>query len=250
MADGAASVRALCEIAAKRGLMVDMHCDETDDPLSRHVETLAAETTRLGLQGRVTGSHLTSMHSMDNYYVSKLIALMAEARAQRHRQSAHQHRHPGPPRHLSQAARHDARARADDRRGLTVAFGHDCVMDPWYSMGSRRHAGGRAYGRACRADDQPRRHARLLRGGDGERRARSSASTATAWRPAAMPTWSCCRRADPIEAIRLKATRLHVVRRGKVIAETPAAVAKLDIAGRRRRSSLRARSQAETGAGL
>jgi len=33
MADGAASVRLLCEIAAKRGLPVDMHCDETDDPL-------------------------------------------------------------------------------------------------------------------------------------------------------------------------------------------------------------------------
>src|ERR1700746_3384875 len=80
MADGTASVRALCEIAARRGLMVDMHCDETDDRMSRHVETLAAETVRLGLHGRVTGSHLTSMHSMDNYYVSKLLDLMTEAR--------------------------------------------------------------------------------------------------------------------------------------------------------------------------
>ena len=53
--------------------------DETDDPLSRHVETLAYETQRLGLQGRVVGSHLTSMHSMDNYYVSKLLPLMHEA---------------------------------------------------------------------------------------------------------------------------------------------------------------------------
>ena len=79
MADGAASVTALCEMAAKRGLMVDMHCDETDDPMSRHIETLAYETQRLGLQGRVAGSHLTSMHSMDNYYVSKLLPLMAEA---------------------------------------------------------------------------------------------------------------------------------------------------------------------------
>ena len=51
MADGAASVRALCEIAAERGLMVDLHCDESDDPLSRHIETLAAETQRLGLAG-------------------------------------------------------------------------------------------------------------------------------------------------------------------------------------------------------
>ena len=51
MADGTRSVTDLCEIAAARGLMVDMHCDETDDPLSRHVEQLAYETQRLGLQG-------------------------------------------------------------------------------------------------------------------------------------------------------------------------------------------------------
>ena len=77
MEDGRRSVTELCEIAAGRGLMVDMHCDETDDPLSRHVEQLACETQRLGLAGRVVGSHLTSMHSMDNYYVSKLLPLIA-----------------------------------------------------------------------------------------------------------------------------------------------------------------------------
>ena len=49
MAEGAASVTALCEIAADRGLLVDMHCDETDDPMSRHIESLARETERLGL---------------------------------------------------------------------------------------------------------------------------------------------------------------------------------------------------------
>ena len=38
MADGALSVRLLCEEAAKRGLRVDMHCDESDDPMSRHIE--------------------------------------------------------------------------------------------------------------------------------------------------------------------------------------------------------------------
>src|SRR5437764_2888321 len=41
MTDGARSVTRLCEIAAERGLLVDMHCDETDDPMSRPVETLA-----------------------------------------------------------------------------------------------------------------------------------------------------------------------------------------------------------------
>ncbi|MCK4987823.1 MAG: amidohydrolase family protein, partial [Desulfobacterales bacterium] len=78
MEQGAASVKALCELAAERGLQVDMHCDESDDPLSRHIETLVFHAQRLGLEERVTGSHLTSMHSMDNYYVSRLLPLMAE----------------------------------------------------------------------------------------------------------------------------------------------------------------------------
>ena len=38
--------------------------------------------------------------------------------------------------------------------------------------------------------------------------------------------------ADPIEAIRLKARRLFVVRRGQVIAESPRAVTRLDLPGR------------------
>ncbi len=38
--------------------------------------------------------------------------------------------------------------------------------------------------------------------------------------------------ADPIEAIRLRATRLHVLRRGKIIAERPASDATLRIPGR------------------
>ena len=50
MEDGATSVTELCEIAAARGLQVDMHCDESDDPHSRHIETLAYETQRLGLE--------------------------------------------------------------------------------------------------------------------------------------------------------------------------------------------------------
>jgi cytosine deaminase len=133
--DGTASVRQLCEIAAKRGLLVDMHCDESDDPMSRHIETLSAETVRLGLHGRVTGSHLTSMHSMDNYYVSKLMPLMADAGV---------HVVANPLINITLQARHDSYPK---RRGMTrvkelleaginVAFGHDCVMDPWYSFGS------------------------------------------------------------------------------------------------------------------
>ncbi|MET0204068.1 MAG: amidohydrolase family protein, partial [Casimicrobiaceae bacterium] len=135
MADGAESVRVLCELAAAEGRLVDMHCDETDDPHSRHVETLARETERLGLQGRVTGSHLTSMHSMDNYYVSKLIPLMAEAGlsaiANPLINIAIQGRHDTYPKRRGMTRVPELMA-----AGVTVAFGHDCVMDPWYSLGS------------------------------------------------------------------------------------------------------------------
>ena len=126
---------ALCELAAQRGLMVDMHCDESDDPLSRHIETLAYHAQRLGLQGRVTGSHLTSMHSMDNYYVSKLLPLMAEARV---------HAVANPLINITLQGRHDTypkrrgmtRVKELMQAGVNVAFGHDCVMDPWYPLGS------------------------------------------------------------------------------------------------------------------
>ena len=67
---------------------------------------------RLGLHGRVTGSHLTSMHSMDN--VLRLQADRADRRGRRARggQPADQHHAAGPPRQLPEAARHDARAGA------------------------------------------------------------------------------------------------------------------------------------------
>ena len=155
MAEGAASVTALCEIAARRGLMIDLHCDESDDPLSRHVETLAFEARRLGLGARATGSHLTSMHSMDNYYVSKLLPLIAESGV---------NAVANPLINITLQGRHDTYPR---RRGLTripelrahgvpVALGQDCVMDPWYGLGAARHARCRAYGGPRGPDDEPR----------------------------------------------------------------------------------------------
>ena len=107
MQDGADSLRSLCEIAAARGLLVDVHCDESDDPMSCHIETLAAETVRLDLQDRLAGSHLTSMHSIDNYYVSKLLPLIAKAGI---------HAIPNPLINLTLQGRHDTYPK---RRGMT-----------------------------------------------------------------------------------------------------------------------------------
>jgi hypothetical protein len=164
MADGTRSVTDLCEIAAARGLMVDIHCDETDDPLSRHIEQLAYETQRLGLQGRVAGSHLTSMHSMDNYYVSKLLPLIAEAQVAGDPESADQHYASGPTRYVSETARYDA------GQGDAGAW-HPCRLRaglcarPVVFAGHRRHARRRLHGAPRRADVASRRDAQMLRHG-------------------------------------------------------------------------------------
>ncbi|HUS56167.1 MAG TPA: amidohydrolase family protein [Thermohalobaculum sp.] len=230
MADGAASVRRLCEIAAERGLLVDVHCDESDDPMSRHVETLAAETVRLGLQGRVTGSHLTSMHSMDNYYASKLIPLIAEAGL---------HAIPNPLINITLQGRSDTYPR---RRGLTriaelraagvnIAFGQDCTMDPWYSLGSAdmldvAHMGIHAVPMTSREAMRWAFDAVTV----NSAKAMGLPDTALAvGRPARFVVLQA---RDPIEAIRLRATRLFVVRDGRVIAETAPRLARLAMAGR------------------
>jgi cytosine deaminase len=227
---GAESVRILCELAAQRGLRVDMHCDESDDPLSRHIETLAFHTQRLGLHGRVTGSHLTSMHSMDNYYVSKLLPLIAEAQV---------HAVANPLINITLQGRHDSYPK---RRGMTrvpelmaagvnVAFGHDCVMDPWYSLGSAdmlevAHMGlhvaqmtSQAQMRAC-FEAVTVNSAKVL-GLEGYGIAVGNRAD-----------FVLLQARDPIEAIRLRATRLTVVRRGQIIAGTPAATACLTLPGR------------------
>ena len=166
MAEGAASVTALCEIAANRGLMVDLHCDESDDPLSRHVETLAAEAQRLGLGPRATGSHLTSMHSMDNYYVSKLLPLIAES---------------------------GINAIANPLISEAIRWTYDAVTEI-----PARILGLEGYCLAVGAN------ADLV----------------------------LLQAADPIEAVRLRATRLFVFRRGEVVARTPARETELSLSGR------------------
>ena len=230
MAEGKKSVEVLCRIAAERGLRVDMHCDESDDPNSRHIETLTAETVRHGLQGRVTGSHLTSMHSMDNYYVSKLLPLMAEAEM---------NVIANPLINITLQGRHDTYPK---RRGMTrvpelmdagvkVAFGHDCVMDPWYSLGSADMLEVASMGL----------HLAQMTGVE-QMKACFQAITHV---PAAIlglegygleegcnADLVILQAKDPVEALRLKANRLFVIRRGKVISTSPPAESHLNLPGR------------------
>ncbi len=230
MGDGAESVRLLCEIAADRGLMVDMHCDESDDPLSRHIETLSHETRRLGLSGRVTGSHLTSMHSMDNYYVSKLIPLMVEAGV---------HAIPNPLINIMLQGRHDTypkrrgqtRVRELRDAGITVGFGSDCVMDPWYSLGKAdmldvAFMGLHVGQLSSRADmdwcfDAVTENSARIMGLEGYGVAKGCNAN-----------FVLLQAKDKIEAIRLKAHRIAVVRAGKVVSECGPIVQSMNLSGR------------------
>ncbi|WP_299472825.1 amidohydrolase family protein [uncultured Roseibium sp.] len=230
MEDGAKSVKRLCEIAAERGLMVDMHCDETDDPMSRHIETLAYETQRLGLQSRVAGSHLTSMHSMDNYYVSKLLPLIAEAEV---------HAIANPLINITLQGRHDTypkrrgQTRVPELRsyGVNVSFGHDCVMDPWYSMGSADMLEVASMGLHV-AQMTSREDIRYCYECVTSHPAKAMNLEDYGLEKGCKADFVLLQARDTIEAIRLKATRLKVVKSGRVIATTPARQTRLALEGR------------------
>jgi len=230
MDEGKKSVEVLCRIAAERGLRVDMHCDESDDPLSRHIETLTAETVRHGLQGKVTGSHLTSMHSMDNYYVSKLLPLMVEAEM---------NVIANPLINITLQGRHETYPK---RRGMTrvpelmeagvkVAFGHDCVMDPWYSLGSADMLEVASMGL----------HVAQMTGVEQMQACFSAVTEIPAvilglegygLEKGCNADLVILQAVDPVEALRLKANRLFVIRRGKIIAQSEPLQSNLDLPGR------------------
>ena len=230
MSDGTRSVTELCEIAVKRGLMVDLHCDETDDPLSRHIEQLAYETQRLGLQGRVAASHLTSMHSMDNYYVSKLLPLIAEADISVI---------PNPLINIMLQGRHDTYPK---RRGLTrvpemlkagirTGWGQDCVLDPWYSLGTADMLDVAFMGLHVAQMSSPtdmRTCFDMVTKINAEIMGLDHLGLAVG-KSASLVVLDA---GNPIEAVRLRAERICVVAKGKVVAEREKRDTALSIKGR------------------
>ena len=131
---GVEDVHYAFELAKEFNRDIDCHCDETDDPLSRFTEVMAADTIQQGWQGRVTASHCTAMHSYDNSYAFKLIHLLALAQV---------NVIANPFDNVVLQGRFDTYPK---RRGITrvkellaggvnVALGHDSIMDPWFPLG-------------------------------------------------------------------------------------------------------------------
>lgn len=240
MEEGAESLRELARIAAERGLMWDVHCDETDDPMSRHVETMAREVTRHGLGARAAGSHLSSMHSMDNYYVSKLLPLIAESGMTAI---------PNPLINITLQGRHDTypkrrgltRVKEMQALGITVGWGQDCVLDPWYSLGTADMLDVAFMGLHVAQMTHPDEMARCF---DmvTECNARIMGLEDYGLKPGDRASLVVLDAGSPTEAVRLRPDRLAVISRGKVVSEKARNDSRLDLPGRpasvRRRHAL------------
>ena len=230
MQDGADSLRDLCQIAADRGLRIDIHCDETDDPNSRHVETLAYEVTRHGLGARAAGSHLTSMHSMDNYYVSKLLPLIAESGMTAI---------PNPLINITLQGRHDTypkrrgltRVKELQAHGITVGWGQDCVLDPWYSLGTADMLDVAFMGLHVAQMTHPAEMARCFTMVT-ESNAQIMGLQGYGLKVGDQASLVVLDAGNPIEALRLRPDRLAVVSKGRVIVERARNDARLSLPGR------------------
>jgi cytosine/creatinine deaminase len=132
---GVSSIRFLMDLAERKGCLVDVHCDETDDPHSRFLEVLAEEARVRGMGARVTASHTTAMGSYDNAYCSKLFRLLKRSAinfVSCPTESIHlQGRFDTFPKR-----RGVTRVGELDRAGLNVCFGQDSIQDPWYPLGN------------------------------------------------------------------------------------------------------------------
>jgi cytosine deaminase len=131
---GEQSVKFAVALAHEFGKQVDIHCDETDDDHSRFLEVLAAETIRLNMQGRVTASHTTAMHSYNNAYAGRLIVNVKRAGLNMVTNPLDNATLQGRFDHYPIRRGH-TRIKELLAAGVNVCLGHDSVMDPWYPLG-------------------------------------------------------------------------------------------------------------------
>lgn len=132
---GVSSIKFLMDLAERTGCLVDVHCDETDDPQSRFLEVLAEEARVRGMGERVTASHTTAMGSYDNAYCSKLFRLLKQSKINFiscPTESIHlQGRFDTYPKR-----RGLTRVAEIDRADMNICFGQDSIVDPWYPLGN------------------------------------------------------------------------------------------------------------------
>jgi cytosine deaminase len=170
------------------------------------------------------------MHSMDNYYVSKLLPLMAESGMTAI---------PNPLINITLQGRHDSypkrrgltRVKEMQAQGIAVGWGQDCVLDPWYSLGTADMLDVAFMGLHVAQMTHPEEMARCFRMVT-EDNARIMGLKGCGLATGCMASLVVLDAGTPTEALRLRAERLAVISKGKVIARRDRNDARLALPGR------------------
>lgn len=133
--DGVRSVQRIFELAEAYDRLIDIHCDEIDDDQSRFLEVVAAWAIRKEMGSRVTASHTTAFGSYNNAYAFKLMGFL---------QRTQLNFIANPLINITLQGRTDTypkrrgvtRVKELWQQGTNVSLGHDCIQDPWYSLGT------------------------------------------------------------------------------------------------------------------
>lgn len=217
--DGIRELELVFDLARRHNRLIDVHCDETDDPESRFVETMARLTKVHQLAGRVSASHTTAMHSYNPAYGFKLRRLLRESGmsiiANPLTNVVLQGRFDTFPKRRGMAPIKEL-----NESGIPVAFGFDCIMDPWYSLGTGNvlQAAWMALHLAQMTGQEEMTEIFRMATVNGQQIFHPDRTPDLAvGRPADLIVWD----ADtPVEALRLLPVARIVLRQGRVIAES------------------------------
>lgn len=132
---GVESLKFIVNLAEKYDRLIDVHCDEIDDPNSRNLEVLATLAYENGLGSRVTASHTTAMSSYNDAYCYKLFRLL-EMSGINFVCNPEVNLHLGGRFDSYPKRRSMTRIKELSEAGVNVSFGEDDIKDPWYPMGN------------------------------------------------------------------------------------------------------------------
>ncbi|WP_426711075.1 cytosine deaminase [Cetobacterium sp. SF1] len=132
---GEKSIKKTVELAKKYNKLIDVHCDETDDPNSRFLELLAGEVYMNDMGEKTTASHTCAMGSYDNAYAFKLFRLLKLSNI---------NIIACPTENIHLQGRYDTypkrrgltRVKELNDAGINVCFAQDSMSDPWYPLGN------------------------------------------------------------------------------------------------------------------
>ena len=132
---GEKSIHDIVKMAMKYDKLIDVHCDETDDPHSRFVELLNGLVYMQDYGSKTTASHTCSFGSADDSYAFRMLDIFQKTKLNfiacptenaylQGRQDTYPKR------------RGLTRVKEFIQYGINVAFAQDSINDPWYPMGN------------------------------------------------------------------------------------------------------------------